>query len=76
MNIFILIAIKSLVQNEVELLTSSSKTDVFLAGTLLMKNVRFLTGYSANSSKALLPPKDYANTVKSVEYNASIDNIE
>lgn len=48
-----------MVESDVELLSSTDQADIFLAGTRLMRQVQFLSSYTANAVKGLTPSAQY-----------------
>lgn len=48
-----------MVKNQVDLLGSDVESDIFLAGTLLMEQVEFLSNYTINAHQIMNPSIEY-----------------
>jgi hypothetical protein len=57
-----------MVQNDVDLLTSTRAADVFLAGNRLLQQVQFLSSYSSTASKALQSSAQYNSLANAIEF--------
>ncbi len=55
-----------MVQNDVDLLSSSQPSDIFLAGNRLLKQVEFLSNYSVDARKVLQASAQYKSIA--IEY--------
>ncbi|CAF1080857.1 unnamed protein product [Adineta steineri] len=66
----ILNGVKAMIQNDVELLTSTRVSDVFLAGNRLLKQVQFLSNYSLVAGKALQSSAQYNSLANAIEFKA------
>ena len=62
------LGVKAIVQNDIELLTSTRASDVFLAGNRLLQLVQFLSNYSSTASKALQYSAQYNGLANAIEF--------
>lgn len=57
--LYLFTAIKKLVEAHVDLLSSDDRSDIFLAGTLLIEQVNFLSKYTVTAQRIMKTTDDY-----------------
>lgn len=60
LNDFSLTAVKSMVESNVQLLSSDEAADIFLAGSLLIQQVGFLSRYLVDAQQIMKPSEEYS----------------